>query len=123
MANLRDGGFTLMKCGSSLFRHHGEVPPCLAHAKPDRSISFRLFGLGAAGADLCVLDILFGLRALHVSALALVPDQESVGARSDPSTRDVICSRTHRQAEPRKLCAFDLKKALGVEEGRISGSS
>ena len=61
MAILRRGGFALMNCGSSLFRDRGEVSPCLAHAKPNRPISFRLCGLGAAGADLCVLDILFGL--------------------------------------------------------------
>jgi len=55
------GGFTLMNCGSSLFRDHGEVSPRLAHAKPNRPVSFRLGGLGAAGADLCVLDLFFGL--------------------------------------------------------------
>jgi hypothetical protein len=58
---LRGGGFPLMNRGSSLFRDRGEVSPCRAHAKPDRPITFRLGGFGEGGADLCVLDILFGL--------------------------------------------------------------
>jgi hypothetical protein len=58
---LRGGGFALMNCGSSLFRDRGEVPPCLAHAKPNRPITFRHGVFGEGDADVCVPDILFGL--------------------------------------------------------------
>src|SRR5262245_3053061 len=57
MAILRRGGFALMNYGSPLFRDRGEVSPCAAHAKPNRSIivGLRIFSAGDTG--LCILRI------------------------------------------------------------------